>query len=482
MKLTCILLVFIFISVISYGQSDTTITSPLSTQSTRDTPNILADTLIANSYFSKADSLSKAAQYDSAIYYFRQAGILYKDAALWKKYITCQNNIGWHLGVYKAEYNNAIQILEKTLETGLNILGNDHLKVAGTYNNIGVVSWMAGNYEKALQNYHRSLTIMLNILSENHQYVATSYNNIGLVYNEKGEYNKAMEYYNKSLSIRLKSLGRKHPDVAQSYNNMGIIYKEKGDYYTALEYYGQSLYVWSKALGPEHPNVAANYNNIGMVYREIGDYGKSLEYCKKSLSIWLKSLGSKHPRVATCYNNIGVVYHDKGDYDKALQYYNQSLSIKLQALGLKHPDVAQSYENIALIYLAKDPDELPMPDFTERQSNAALEYFQKALTIWLINFGTYHPHVGKFYNNFAKIYIKKREYTTALVYHQKAILSLFRGFTDTTIYVNPVIPESFKSKKEREAFRKKINSMPVLLDALVAKASVFEQRWNIRHK
>ena len=36
------------------------------------------DTIIANHYFKKADSLSRSGQYDSAIYYFQKASVIYE--------------------------------------------------------------------------------------------------------------------------------------------------------------------------------------------------------------------------------------------------------------------------------------------------------------------------------------------------------------------------------------------------------------------
>jgi len=165
------------------------------------------DTTLANKYVIKADSLSKAIQYDSAIFYYKKASDIYLTVAkvidmsiqknetmsrftdssrsgerIWAKYITCQNQIGWHLALYKAEYKTALALLKNTLETGKNMLNNHHPEIARTYNNIGAVFYLSGNYEKALDNFKRSLSIFLNSFVRDHPSVGSALNNIGNVY------------------------------------------------------------------------------------------------------------------------------------------------------------------------------------------------------------------------------------------------------------------------------------------------------------
>jgi hypothetical protein len=53
----------------------------------------------------------------------------------------------------------------------------------------------------------KSLKIRLDVLGLNHVDVALSYNNIGLVYRSKGDYKLALEYYIKSLKIYINVLG-----------------------------------------------------------------------------------------------------------------------------------------------------------------------------------------------------------------------------------------------------------------------------------
>ncbi|MBW8051578.1 MAG: tetratricopeptide repeat protein [Cytophagales bacterium] len=460
MKLNCILLVFIFISVSSYPPAKALAQAGGQIEAVQNPDKIRSDTAIANNYFKMADSLLKHAQYDSSISYFKKASIIWErrareaDSSFYstnQKTTTSQNNKGvryWeeyvkcHLHIcqnymLKAEYNIALEELNRVLAVGLQKLGNKNTVVAGCYN----------------------------------QY--------GEIYRYKGEYDKALENYQKALNIAVKLHGSKHPYSAISYNNIGLIYDAQGDYYTALEYYQQAFNIFLKTLGPDHLYLSYSYGNIGSSYYDLGDYKKALECFQKALSIKFKMLSEHHPSIALSYNNLGNVYAEKDDFFKAMEYYQKSLSIKLKTLGPNHPSLVYNYINIAELYQ------------DSKEYFKAYQYYDKAYKIVNNIFGSFHPLMGTICISLGNFHSKQGEhlpspinreeyYGKALTYYQKAIQSLFRGFTDSTIYVNPVIPESFKSKKEREAFRKKINSMPVLLDALVGKAEAFYNIWKIK--
>ena len=92
-----------------------------------------------------------------------------------------------------------------------------------------------GHYEKALEMHSKCLKIEQAALGENHLHVADTYNNMGNVYSSQGQCDKALEMYNKCLKISLAVLGEDHPDVAATYNNMGSVYNSQGQYDKALE-------------------------------------------------------------------------------------------------------------------------------------------------------------------------------------------------------------------------------------------------------
>ena len=164
-----------------------------------------------------------------------------------------------------------------SLEACLKKFGPEHVDVAVSYNNLGLVHDKLGNYEQAKEYYHRDLAISLKQLGPEHVDVATSYNNLGVVYVNLGNYEQAKEYCHRALAIKLKQLGPEHVDVATSYNNSGVVYVNLGNYEQAKEYYHRALAISLKQLGPEHVDVATSYNNLGLVHEKIGNYEQAKE-------------------------------------------------------------------------------------------------------------------------------------------------------------------------------------------------------------
>jgi len=478
-----------------------------------------ADATLANEYFHLADSLSKAAQYDSAIFHFEKASEIYLSAAkadlpdttlaldslppkalaqeggmeirssyetYLAMHITCYRQIGWNY-LKKAEHLTAIEYLEKGLEKAVLSSSSPslphiiHVREAGK-----LMSNSSLPIDKSREGAGNKILIAM----------TGCYNVLGVVYRNKADYDKALEYHQLALDI-LKIADKNHPRIIACYGNIGTIYLDRGDFGTALEYYQQCLFKSLKIFEHDHLYVALSYNNLGIVNRKTGNYDKALKHLQKSLSILLKTVGPEHPRVAGVYNNLGNVYKRKAEYEKGLEYHQKALSIRLKTLGTNHPAVAASYANLGELYLAK------------MEFSNAIKYQNKSLPIFREVFGDYHPDVGMVYNSIAAIYVTKatiedgawsmehrarskeqsqpspklhapRLLDTALFYYQKAIQSLVKGFSANSIYVNPVLKKVFIPGKTPKM--EGVQSMPVLKDVLVEKAEAFELRWNYKNK
>ena len=256
---------------------------------------------------------------------------------------------------------------------------------------------------------------------------------IATIYNLIGDYDNALEYYNKALAIFEKVLGTEHLHTASTYNSIGCVYNSMCDYDKALDYTNKALAICEKVLGTEHPDTALTYNSSGVVYHSMGDYDKALEYYNKALAIYEKVLGTEHLYTASIYNNIGAFYGDMGKhdnkivcynstynmtnivchkrsyYDIALEYCNKALTIYEKVFGTAHPDTASTYNNIGAVYY-------DIGDYDK-----ALDYTNKALTIYEKVFGTEHPNTVSRYDNIGAIYYDKGDYDKALEYYNNAL-------------------------------------------------------------
>lgn len=209
--------------------------------------------------------------------------------------------------------------------------------------------------EKTIELYSKCLELCREVLGEENLSTATSYNNLAGLYVNRAEYEKAKEMYKKSLQIREKILGEEHPSIAISYNNLAGVYREQGENEKAKKLYKRSLQICKKVLGEEHPDTATSYNNLAYVFREEGEYGKAKELFEKSLQIREKTLGKEHPSTAVGYNNLAMVYADQKKYKIALGYCTRAYKISVLRYGANNSYTQIYNRNMKLIYVRWNP-------------------------------------------------------------------------------------------------------------------------------
>jgi tetratricopeptide (TPR) repeat protein len=258
---------------------------------------------------------------------------------------------GWHrlgkLLIKTGSFNKAEEVYRMLLKkTSI----DDHKELSFLYNQLGSIKVSKAEYDDAIQYYEKSLEIKKEYLPSKDPDWGISYNSVGLMYNSMGEYTKALSWHQKALEIRRKFLAPNHLDLAQSYNNIGEVYHSMEHYSKAILSYEKALAIRQNSLPLNHPDLAESYNNIAEGYSKLKQYSNALLSHEKSLEILLKSLPPNHPHVAMSYDNIGSVYAKMEEFPKALSSHEKALEIFRQILSPSHPDVAMTHYNIAKVY------------------------------------------------------------------------------------------------------------------------------------
>ena len=93
----------------------------------------------------------------------------------------------------KLEYEDAEKYYEKATKLRPNnfFYLSDYAKILSTL----------GKYEKAIEYYQKSLESAIDIFGDNHREVASRFHDLGLGWRELGEHQKSMEYLEKAYSI-----------------------------------------------------------------------------------------------------------------------------------------------------------------------------------------------------------------------------------------------------------------------------------------
>jgi len=270
------------------------------------------------------------------------------------------------------------------------------LKQAGTY------FFEKANYAEALPLLERSLSIREHISGGNPLDVAQSLNDVAGVYRAMGHSSKALLLLERSLEIYTSFFGSEHPDVIAGLNNMAGLYNSLGRRGDALLLLERSLKISDRVHGPEHINVVQILNNMVVVYRAMGFHAKALPLCMRSLTICKNTLDASHPYLAHSLNNLASIYRAMGRRKEALPLLQQALLIRERVLGKNHPDVTMSLNDLALLY--RDM----------RRFSDALSQFERSLEINELVFGPDHHEVATCLNNMATLHFARLNPSKAL--------------------------------------------------------------------
>jgi Flp pilus assembly protein TadD len=321
------------------------------------------------------------------------------------------NQIALYLVNAKADYLQTETLYQSSLAILEKSLGEDHLDVVASLNNLAELYKIQGKYTEAAPLFKRSLAIKEKAVGKNDLDIALSLNNLAELYRIQGKYEQAKLSYRRCIMILEKELGKNHSNVAIPLNNLALLYHAQGFYDKAENLLKRSLAIREKNLDKDHPDVADNLNSLAELYRIKGKYTKAESLCQRSLSIYEKAYGKEHPCVANVLGSLALLYKIQRKFEQAEPLYLQSLAIYKKALGNDHPDIAIPLNNLASLY--------------ESQSkyDQAESLYQHSLAIREKALGKSHPNVVTPLNNLAGLYQAQGKYREAEPLYQRGLAS-----------------------------------------------------------
>lgn len=183
---------------------------------------------------------------------------------------------------------------------------------------MGNINYYRDELQQSLDNYYQAMLIFK---QENDSLrLAGSYNSLGIIYREWNQYDKALSYYKEAIPI-LEKIGDDR-SLSHVLTNLGEIYNfELKEYKKALEYYEKSLKI-KKRLN-DRIGIALLYNNLGTLYANMGDADQAFGFFEKSKKVY-EEFSGETGLVMVLYN-MGSLYLDINNYSRATYFLEQSL-------------------------------------------------------------------------------------------------------------------------------------------------------------
>ena len=325
------------------------------------------------------------------------------------------------MGIYKADPQKAIIILEKALSIAQAQKNNE--AVSRSNNNLAIVYRDLGQYERALKLSQSALITKDSLLK------ASAQNNIGVCHRNLANYDDALSNYLKALKIyEAKNLEKK---IAAVFNSIGLVYSYNGINEKALEYHEKAKRINEKINNKK--GLSEVHNNMAIIFANNGQLNKALESFKYSLHIE-EDLDDKKG-IAESVNNVGAVFYYLGQLDSARIYFEKS--VKIERLIGNNAGIAASYNNIADLLMES------------QQANSAKIYIDSAMHYARASKVAVDIETALF--NYSRFYEAKNDNKRALDYYKS--LTTFRDSilnikTNTKIAELEIEYDTEKKKKK----------------------------------
>ena len=249
-------------------------------------------------------------------------------------------------------YAKALPLLEQALAIGRRTFGSDHVRVAQSLNDLGVLQRQLGHAAAAEPLLVESLAMRRRLLGNDDKDVAVTLVELARVLRDLGRGADAEAPAREALAIRRKIFGDEHRETATSKNEVGVILLERGDLAAAEPLLRENLSTGARVLGDDHPNVAAAKSNLARLLLAKGDAAAAEPLLRDAVAVTARVFGESHAEYAVRLNALAGAIEARGSLGEAEAMFGRAAAIGRARLGDDHPQVALYAINLARVQIA----------------------------------------------------------------------------------------------------------------------------------
>ncbi len=180
-------------------------------------------------------------------------------------------------------YDKAIDYNQLQIKTIEQIHDPVSTSLFAAYHNLGNRFWQLGDYVSSEKYLLKAEVICLELLGENHLYTAITFNSLGSLYQRLEKYTKAEDYFQKSLKIREKLYSKTHNRYANVLTNLGIMNRERKIFESSKKYLSEAIDIF--ANNNDQVSLANAQNALSHTLRLAKEYDRSINLLSDAKSI-----------------------------------------------------------------------------------------------------------------------------------------------------------------------------------------------------
>lgn len=248
------------------------------------------------------------------------------------------------------KYNEAIPVLERSIEIPDLELGQDHAlaKFSGLMQ-LGDTYAMLGQLESSINCYTAGLEVQKQALGDTEPRVGETCRYLAEALVQALQFDEAERLCQMALDIHSASGEPSSLEETADRRLMGLICDTKGNHEVALEH----LILASTAMvanGMES-EVASVDLSIGDIYLSLGRYDEAVFAYQKSLALFKSSKGENHPCVASVFVRLADLYNKTGKLKESKIHCENALKIYTKPVpGTNNEEIASGLTDVSAIY------------------------------------------------------------------------------------------------------------------------------------
>jgi eukaryotic-like serine/threonine-protein kinase len=247
--------------------------------------------------------------------------------------------------------DKALPLLERALAIGRHTLGPDHVRLAQSLNDLGVLHREHGRYTQAEDLLRESLAMRRRVLGPQNNDVAITLVELARSLNERGRTDEAEPLLREALAIRKAIYGDEHRETATSKSDLGLLLLRRGDLAGAEPLLRENVETTQRVLGVDHANTAMAKTSFAAYLIAKGDPSAAEAILRETLALNRRLFESKPIEYGGNLNMLALSLEAQGKLQEAQAYLEECLHIARAQLSEDNPRVMAYATNLARLRL-----------------------------------------------------------------------------------------------------------------------------------
>lgn len=279
---------------------------------------------LAEAYELKALWFYKRSSYDTSIFFYDSAFVIYKDAGSEKRLSNLFSSKALVLEK-KGLSEEAIEYFQKSIS--LAEKNNDNYQAARSNSNIANLYVRLKVYGEAIKRYRVSLFFFSNSKNASSTDLAGTYLALGTTFKNLDDFDSSRYYLKHAIEIFKKEnipLG-----IAFTFNNLGNLFERQNLMDSAAHYYKASISIKTE-IGFQR-GIPSSLKNLGSLLRKTGNLDQAENYLNEGFDMVLIDQDSF--LIRDFYYELAEIHADLKNQEKAIAFYRKFIELDSRISG-----------------------------------------------------------------------------------------------------------------------------------------------------